>query len=88
MDTPAMEGVPAEDMDEAAVAIKEAISDMVKQSELAPIARWAKVKDSAEVPERKPVLNSVRPPFHGHQTLNNVHHSVHRNLDRGPCARC
>jgi hypothetical protein len=59
LDTPAKDGSQVAEDDDVQAAIKEAISDMVKQSELAPVARWAKIKDSADVPERKPVLNSV-----------------------------
>ena len=65
MDTPAKDGGQITEDDDVSAAIKEAISDQVKQSELAPVARWTKVKDSADAPERKPVLNSVRPrPYH------------------------
>lgn len=65
MDTPAKDGGQITEDDDVSAAIKEAISDQVKQSELAPVARWTKVKDTADAPERKPVLNSVRPrPYH------------------------
>lgn len=55
--TPAKDGGKVEGS--ASVAIKEAINGMLKGQDLAPIARWAKVKDSAEPLERKPVLNSI-----------------------------